>query len=123
MGEGLGEFVWLLFGDKMFGRDFIFWLRVFREMGGVLDWGFALADFGNVFLYVLRFQWSCLFFMRVYLFALLLWLAIISVLLLCARLSIQQPCKELNGLWLLELKVLDVLRLKIADLSQVGIDP
>lgn len=38
MGEGLGEFVGLLLGEKMFGRYFIFWLGVFREMGGVLDW-------------------------------------------------------------------------------------
>ena len=88
MGEGLGKFVGLLLSDKMFGRDFIFWLRVFREMGGVLDWGFVLADFGNVFLYVVGLQWLCLFFLRVYLFALLLWLTIISVLLLCTRLSI-----------------------------------
>ncbi len=82
-----------------------------------------MADFGNVFLYVVRFQWLCLFFLRVYLFAFLLCLTIISVLLLHARLSVQQPCKELNGLLLLELKVLNVLRFKIADFPQVGIDP
>lgn len=82
-----------------------------------------MADFGSVFLYVVRLQWLCLFFLRVYLFVLLLCLTIISFLLLGARLSVQQPCKELNGLFLLELKVLDVLRFKIADFPQVGIDP
>lgn len=38
IGEGLGKFVGLLLGEKMFGRDFIFCLGVFREMRGVLDW-------------------------------------------------------------------------------------
>jgi hypothetical protein len=82
-----------------------------------------MADFGNVFLYVVRLQWPCLFFLKVYLFALLLCLAIIYLLLLSACLSVQQPCKELNGLLLLELKVLNVLRFKIADFPQVGINP